>query len=570
MSKQVLGNDLILGQIAGRRENLVLSKEARATHLYACGATGTGKSKFLENLLRQDIINWRKSKSGLLLIDPHGALYDSLMSWLAWNNIDRPIIPIDLRQDDQIISYNLLRHRPMANPSVIVDNIVHAMAYVWGQTGTDATPLFARWMTNILQALYEKKHTLVEAIHLTDRMRVDLREAFTQGLNDQMAARDWEFANRHLKPNEFDEKVSSTINRLQRFLRNEHIRCILGQPGESLDLGQVLNQGSIILVNLSLERAKISKEDAELLATLLLHDLWTAAQERGKRKENKPFYVYLDEFQRFVTPTIAENLDEARGYGLHLTLTHQFPQQLIDAGEHGQRLYNSVMENARSKVAFQLSVEENLKPLAQILFRGEMNTEEVKLKMYSTKVMEYREEYRTAMSVSTSEGKGQMSHAGHAEIQGMDPALDTWQARFSDSVAEGSTLSSAKSETESRFPVLIPILGQELSHVQFRDLDEQLFRAMAVLFDQQQRQFVTRLVGMKSPASVFTPFVKEAISKPERIERYTNLLLGKLNFVKPMSKVKEELKQRERNFSENFAQATQKEPSTSKRQKKTT
>jgi hypothetical protein len=565
-----LGNDLELGQIVGRKETLTLSREARATHLYVCGATGTGKSKFLENLLRQDIINWRKDKCGMLLIDPHGALYDNLMAWLAWHDIKRPIIPIDLSQkDDSVISYNLLRHRPGANSSVIVDNIVQAMAYVWGQTNTDATPLFARWMSNILQALYEKKHTLVEAVHLTDRMRGDLREALTQGLTDQMAARDWEFANRILKPKEFDEQISSTVNRLQRFLRNDYLRCILGQPDVSLDLGRALEKGSIILVNLSREKANISKEDGDLFATLLLNDLWTAAQERGKRKGIKPFYVYIDEFQKFVTPSIAENLDEARGFGLHLTLAHQFPQQLIDTGEHGKRLYNSVMENARSKVVFQLSVEENLKPLAQILFRSVMDPDKVKLELYSTKVMEYREEYRTAYSKSVSKGEGQGSHIGHAESQGMDPTLEVWQSRFSDSSLEGTTFSSGSSESESRFPVLLPVLGQELAHVQFSDLDEQLFRAMAVLFDQQQRQFVTRLVGMKAPASVFTPFVKEAISKPERIERYIKLLLENLNFVKPIKKVREEIKERERYFSEQYVRETFKEPATSKRRKKT-
>src|SRR6266850_2130108 len=94
------GNDLILGNIVGSGKPFGLPRDARDKHLYVVGATGTGKSKFLENLIRQDIIAWRKSKCGLLLIDPHGSLYDSLMSWLAWHNIERPIVPIDLRGND--------------------------------------------------------------------------------------------------------------------------------------------------------------------------------------------------------------------------------------------------------------------------------------------------------------------------------------------------------------------------------------------------------------------------------------------------------------------------------------
>ena len=94
------GNDLILGQLAGRNATLTLSRTERDKHLYLCGGTGTGKSKFLENIIRQDILASRKSKCGMLVLDPHGSLYDSLIEWLAWSGIDLPIIPIDLRQDD--------------------------------------------------------------------------------------------------------------------------------------------------------------------------------------------------------------------------------------------------------------------------------------------------------------------------------------------------------------------------------------------------------------------------------------------------------------------------------------
>jgi DNA helicase HerA-like ATPase len=99
------GNDLKLGQIAGRGASLSFPRGLRDKHLYVCGGTGTGKSKFLEYLIRQDIVAWRHSKCGLLVLDPHGSLYDNLVEWLAWNNIDRPVIPIDLRRDDWIVSF---------------------------------------------------------------------------------------------------------------------------------------------------------------------------------------------------------------------------------------------------------------------------------------------------------------------------------------------------------------------------------------------------------------------------------------------------------------------------------
>ncbi len=322
----------------------------------------------------------------MLVVDPHGNLYDDLMRWLAWRELDRPVIPIDLRQDDWVVSYNLLRQRT-ADPAVLVDNITDAMAYVWGQGGTNQTPLFARWAGNVIRALYEKKLTLVEAEYLVDRVAKHIRYAMTADMKDIPSRQDWEFA-ATLTAKDFESQIGSTVNRLQRFIRNQTMRAMFGQPKVSLDLGAALKEGAIILVNLATERAKISKENAELFATLLLSDLWTAAQERGKRDGVKPFYVYLDEFQRFVTPTIAENLDEARGFGLHLTMAHQFPNQLLDRGENGRRVYNSIMENASSKVVFRLTHRENLEPLAEWLFMGTMNPDEIQHELYSTKVME--------------------------------------------------------------------------------------------------------------------------------------------------------------------------------------
>lgn len=83
------GNDLVLGNLGWRKATLALSKTQRDKHLYISGGTGTGKSMFLENLIRQDIRNWSKSKCGVLVLDPHGSLYDGLINWLAWNNLDR-------------------------------------------------------------------------------------------------------------------------------------------------------------------------------------------------------------------------------------------------------------------------------------------------------------------------------------------------------------------------------------------------------------------------------------------------------------------------------------------------
>ena len=119
-----------LGIVDGRGVPLEMTPELRSTHLYICGATGTGKSKMLEHLVRQDIKNWYKTKCGALVIDPHGSLYDSLIKWVAWNEKhlkDVPIVPIDLRQTDWTIAYNVMRTRPVADPARLEHHFLVAL-----------------------------------------------------------------------------------------------------------------------------------------------------------------------------------------------------------------------------------------------------------------------------------------------------------------------------------------------------------------------------------------------------------------------------------------------------------
>src|SRR5687768_1140819 len=92
------GNDLLLGSRLDGRGPLIFPADSRNKHLYIAGATGAGKSKFLENLIRQHILGWHKHKCGALIIDVHGDLTDSILAWLRWKEIDSvPIIPIDFR-----------------------------------------------------------------------------------------------------------------------------------------------------------------------------------------------------------------------------------------------------------------------------------------------------------------------------------------------------------------------------------------------------------------------------------------------------------------------------------------
>lgn len=557
------GNDLDLGASANVAGKAHLSREARGRHLYVCGSTGTGKSKFLEHLVREDIKKWHESRCGMIVIDPHGSLYNSVISWLAWNEDvfkDLPIIPIDLRRDDWIVSYNMLRERSSADPAAVVGNFVQAMAHVWGESGTNRTPLFAKWAHHVLSVLYEKKLTLAEAPFLLSRTNRDRRRAIVEGTTNELAREDFDLLDT-LSPSQIDERIGSTINRFHRFLSTQSMRHIFGQQHVSLDMRKALDEGQIILVNLSTEGSKVHKEDVSVFATLLINDLWNAGEERGKKTDEslvRPFYVYIDEFQNFITPTIAESLDQARGYGLHMTLAHQFPNQLLHEGAHGHQVYDSVMVNAKSKVVFQMAGEENLRPLALDLFMGTMSPDRIKKELYATKVMGYVETSRTSYGETRTEATGDTSNSGMAWGEGMGgsrmlPASSSVRVSRSisdshfrsNSESEAYARSEAVSRSESIVPVQLPILGKELSSVQFDPIEDQIFRAMAALHDQQQRECVVKITGLNRPLHLLTPEVMKSASSDERIERYTEMLFSNCPCALRMDEAKEKLKQRQ-------------------------
>jgi hypothetical protein len=489
-------------------------------------------------------------------------LYDSLINWIAWHETELkkvPIVPIDLRQTNWTVAYNVMRPRTTADPSVIVSNFVQAMSYVWGVDGTAQTPLFNRIGSNVLWTLYENQMTLLETEPLIDRTNKRLRAEMTAGLSKRSVVQDWAYANA-LSPRDFDAQISSTVNRFHSFLHNERLRLMFGQDGASLDLGKALEQGSIIIVNLSTERARVSEEDASLFATLLLSDLWTAAKERGKgtdAKQVKPFYTYIDEFQNFITPTIAKNLDQARGFGLHLTLANQFPRQILHAGANGAQVYDSVMANARSKVVFETRGEDNLRPLAIDLFMGVMNPDEIKHELYSTKVMDYVEETRTVRGTSGtwSDATGRFTGATTTESRSgliNDGAIEDPSA-WNESSAESDGTSDMRvrggGSSEAEVPFLRPVMGKELSSVQFRPLEEQMFRAMAVLHDQKQRHCVARLVGMSEPATLVTPTI-QATPADRRMEKsFLTRKYKKLPFALPSAAAHQAIDDREKKMA---------------------
>jgi hypothetical protein len=542
------GNDLELGIVVGTRRPLMIPRDHRGTHLHVVGATGVGKSKFLEHLVRQDIRNHHRSGCGLLVIDRHGSLYDGIVQWLAAYDAEAelPVVPIDLRRDDFVVAYNPLRPRSAAAAPVVAANVVDAIAHVWGAEGTSDTPRFAHTARLAVRALYQHRLTLAVAPWVLNPIGSRLRDALAEksvGLD----ADKWQYL-QGLKPTERATLFESSVNRFDPFVQNALFRSMLGQTDRSLDWGRALKRGYIVLVAAATRNAKVSEDDARVFATLLLSDLWTAAKERGKQERVRPFYLYLDEFQEFVTPTIAKSLDQSRGFGLHLTLAHQFPRQLKNAGSHGQQLYDSVMENGRSKVVFHLS--HDLEDIARSLFLGTLDFDEVKHQLWSMKVVGQHEETRTSYTRNETTGRN----------TGTGKTVAKRQKDESDEPEETGRLTEAENEIqidtctsgEVEAPVMIQDFARELAGVQFRSIEEQVARAQRVLFDQRQRQCMVRLADSRVPLALYTPTVAARPLSPAGVEGYLRKRWRRWKFALTADEARRRLEEKEADLRDRF------------------
>lgn len=605
------GNDLELGNDA-RGRSVRMTREQRARHLYIVGGTGMGKSRLLTSLIQQDIHQWLGSQCGLLLIDLHGELYDQVMGWLALPDQqyiyrERPIVPFDMRTDDFVVGYNLLRSRG-GEASTAIDALVEAIAYAQGQGSASETPRFKRIASAALHALYAHGAGLTEIYEVLAPDSHALREALMQKM-PRAAADGLAFLN-SLSRGEYLSTIESTMNRVQQFLGNANVARMLGQTEKTLDFRQALDDGAIVLASLATAGSKTSRADSKMLATVMLSDLWTAANERGKSliqgKPPKPFYVYLDEFQHFVTPTIAENLDEARGFGLHLTLANQYPSQLLNEGERGKKLYGSVMNNVQSKVVMGLQDPVEREPLVRWLFEGAIDVDKVKFDLKNMSVMGQTETTRLVVATThtNSRMEGGSDTTSHSESEGIQTgssathgrsyqegeddteryefmAIDddddkpySWRTSEAENTSEGESSSytagesnttswsntSGTSRSESRVPFVVSHYEERLSSRTFRSVDEQLFQYGQRVFRLKKRQAIVRLADNYVPLAMTTTNVPDVRGWSEGLEAYRLEMLQQWGFVQSREAAQAAIDTRQESWVGELLAQSQEEP----------
>lgn len=328
----------------GEDKKVYLGDEDRRRHLYIVGQTGTGKSNLMINMAVGDINNGK----GVAVIDPHGDLIDSILDHVPGERANDVIVfdPSDLTKP---LGLNMLEY-DLSRPEEKTF-IVNEMQSIFNKLFTAETmgPMFEQYMRNALLLLMEDAP--FEPATLADVPRIftdsQYREAKLSRCKNPVIKDFWEKEAVMVGGEASLQNITPYItSKFNNFIANDYVRPIISQPKSTFKFREAMDEGKILLINLS--KGRIGDINAGLLGMIVVGKLLMASLSRVDvpQENRKDFYLYIDEFQNFTTDSIAVILSEARKYRLDLIIAHQFIAQLTD------KIRDAVFGNVGSIIAF--------------------------------------------------------------------------------------------------------------------------------------------------------------------------------------------------------------------------
>ena len=574
---------IILGENIETGKNIEMDfKMRQSTHMHVIGGSGKGKSKFLESILRQDI----KEGSGLCLIDWHGTLYKDVLRYCAQLEVGlrqdfRQVILINPSNPEFVTGFNPFMNQG-ADIATQVNRRVDATIRPWGVSNTNEMPSFERLCKLLYTFAVEQKETLSNAAQLLSFGNKQLRSLAAGMITDSYVRRQWEDLDYLNTFKEWSNFSLSTENRLSRFLSSKTVKRFFGLKEGNIDLRRAMDEGHIVLVNLGSSQY-LDRESARVFASLLLNEFFETgmlrAQAAGRGEKPKPFSLYLDEFQEYITDDVAAMLDQVRKGGLHMVLAHQHLQHLAS----NPHLLASILVNARIRAVFGGLTYEESCMLANEMFLDSLNERQIKRVYYRTMHL-YNEEERVSRSraftnsqaksknrsttegssysdgfgssTSHSEGQGLSSNSGTSYSEGYSnpdglngitdftyPQQITEGHSFGESysesetnsegesffsssttshsttIGEGETQGIASTAGDTKSTVFVPVPVQELVNEAEWSREEKVSRIAEMIKAQpQQRCFIKIDTQFSTPINV--PFIKETSVNDELLGEY--------------------------------------------------
>lgn len=326
-----------------KEQTFGIQRKDRRQHMYVLGKSGTGKSALLGNMIVQNIWNGE----GVAVVDPHGELVESILATIPPHRA-KDVIYFNPSDTDFHIGFNVLQLDDPKYKHLVASGLMGIFTKIWANAWSARMEYI---LNNAILALLDTPGSTLLGIPrlLVDK---DYRQQVINNLKDPVIKAFWVHEYETWRDQYRNEAIAPIQNKVGQFLSTSIIRNVVGQSKSTIDLFSVMNTGKIFLVNVS--KGRIGEDNSALLGGMLITKLQLAAMERVRIPEDnrRDFYLYVDEFQNFVTDSFASILSEARKYRLNLTLAHQYIAQLVTKDSEAVR--DAVFGNVGTMILFRV------------------------------------------------------------------------------------------------------------------------------------------------------------------------------------------------------------------------
>jgi hypothetical protein len=333
---------------AGETGTVRLTPEQRTRHAHIIGASGTGKSTLLFNLLQQDIENGE----GVAVLDPHGDLIDRICGIIPPERID-DVVLVDPSDPEYSVGFNILSAHSELEKNLLASDLVAVFERLSSSWGDQMNSVLQNAILAFLEN--DRRGTIADLRRFL--IEPPFRNEFLKSVRDSEVIYYWQKSFPHLSGN---KSIGSILTRLDTFLAKKPIRLMVSQPENKLDFANIMDSGKIFLAKLP--EGLLGKENSHLLGTVLISKFQQIAMSRQAQQvsSRRDFWLYIDEFAHFITPSMAEILSGARKYRLGLTLAHHELHQL----ERNKEVASAVISHPYTRVVFRVG-DDDAKKLAE-------------------------------------------------------------------------------------------------------------------------------------------------------------------------------------------------------------
>ena len=350
------GEGVILGKnsYGGSETYVHFLPEDRMRHFYEIGQTGTGKTNLMKNMIIQDI----KNGEGCCYIDPHGSDIMDILAAVPPERYD-DVIYFDPGHTERPMGLNMLEYDPQypEQKTFVVNEMVSIFEKLYGDVPEALGPNFQQYFRNAALLVVEDPASGSTLLDITRVLAsTEFRRLKLARCKNPLVVQFWrEIAERAGGEASLENIVPYISSKTDVFLANDIMRPIVAQQNSAFNFRQIMDEKKILLVNLS--KGRLGDINSELLGLVIVGKFLQAALSRtdaiaSGQKGLADFYLYIDEFQNFTTPSIATILSEARKYRLSLNVAHQFIAQLDD------KIRDAVFGNVGTKCVFRVSTED--------------------------------------------------------------------------------------------------------------------------------------------------------------------------------------------------------------------